>query len=277
MSALTVLVPFTLVAFMETEPEFETVLPLDPDEAADEGEDSTDKTEVLAELGGSWSSGNTETIVLNSSLKGSKRKGDNRVTAEAIADLGRAMSDEDGDGTISEEERADGFQLNEQELSLEGRYDRFLTENDIGYASLGWLNDPFSGYRGRVHQQVGYGRVLLRSDETRLISELGFDVAKEWYTEGVEPAEGRVYASRAFLGVVHTLSETTRFSQETEWLMNVEDLDDVRISGETALTLKATDVLNVQLSYELTYESVPVDGYRALDQSTQVTLVATLF
>jgi putative salt-induced outer membrane protein YdiY len=59
--------------------------------------------------------------------------------------------------------------------------------------------------------------------------------------------------------------------------VNVENIDDVRISGETALTLKATDVMNVQLSYELTYESVPVEGYRALDQSTQVTLVATLF
>jgi putative salt-induced outer membrane protein YdiY len=277
MSVALALVPVALIAFMETEPEFETVLPLDPDEVAAAEEVSTDVAEVLAELGGSWSSGNTENVVLNSSLTGSKRKADNRVSAEAIADLGRAMDDDDGDGTISDAERSNGFQLNEQEFSFEGRYDRFLTETDIGYATTGWLNDPFSGYRSRIHQQIGYGRVLMQTEETRLISELGFDVAKEWYTAGVDPTEGRVYASRAFVGVVHTLSDTTRFSQETEWLVNVENIDDVRISGETALTLKATDVMNVQLSYELTYESVPVEGYRALDQSTQVTLVATLF
>jgi len=277
MSVALAIVPVALVAFMETEPEFETVLPLDPDEVAAAEEVSTDVTEVLAELGGSWSSGNTENVVLNSSLTGSKRKSDNRVSAEAIADLGRAMDDDDGDGTISDAERSNGFQLNEQELSFEGRYDRFLTETDIGYATTGWLNDPFSGYRSRIHQQIGYGRVLMQTEETRLISELGFDVAKEWYMAGVDPTEARVYASRAFVGVVHTLSDTTRFSQETEWLVNVENIDDVRISGETALTLKATDVMNVQLSYEVTYESVPVEGYRALDQSTQVTLVATLF
>ena len=166
MSVALALAPVAFVAFMETEPEFETVLPLDPDEAADAEEDPTDVTEVLAELGGSWSSGNTENVVLNSSLIGSKRKGDNRISAEAIADLGRAMDDDDGDGTISDAERSNGFQLNEQELSFEGRYDRFLTETDIGYATTGWLNDPFSGYRSRIHQQVGYGRVLVQTEET---------------------------------------------------------------------------------------------------------------
>ena len=43
-----------------------------------------------------------------------------------------------------------------------------------------------------------------------------------------------------------------------------------------AFSAKLSDKFSIKLSHQLTFDNVPVEGFRTLDQTTLVTLVATV-
>ena len=57
---------------------------------------------------------------------------------------------------------------------------------------------------------------------------------------------------------------------------NVVDPADLRVLNTAFLTSKISDKLSLKLSHTLTFDNVPVEGFRPLDQVTMLTLVATL-
>ncbi|MGB0638587.1 MAG: DUF481 domain-containing protein, partial [Myxococcota bacterium] len=52
---------------------------------------------------------------------------------------------------------------------------------------------------------------------------------------------------------------------------------DVRIIGEVALSMKATDVFSVKTTYQIEHATLPLEGFRSTDQTMAFTLVASMF
>jgi len=234
------------------------------------------ETHVSAELGGVWVTGNADYYNLNGKLSGSHRGGRNKVTLETGVNMGRGLLDMDADGRLSDLERdAERVEISRKYWG-ELRYDRFVGEHASLYALGGALVDRFAGYDLRTHEQIGYSRLFVETKETIFKGELGADVAQENYVEGVDPNQDTIWAGRAMIALAHQFNETLSLTEQVEVYENILDLDDVRLLNQIALSARLSNAFSVKLSNALTFDNVPVEGYRKLDQTTLISLVATL-
>ena len=265
------------------------------DEVFAEAADPRDKpfeepeAELAAELGGAWSAGNTDSRTLTSSFAGAYRFHRNQIGSKGGLILGSAKPDTDGDGTLSEEERkAERVETARQAQALL-RYDRFITERSSVYVLAGAYTDPYTGYDSRFNAQTGYSRQLFLAEKpaeteegspttlTRVHAEVGLDFAREDFAEGVEPELERKVSGRAGLSVAQLITPGLLVSDDVEVFVNVRDPRDTRAVNILALSNQLSDKMAVKLSYKLTYDTDPVEGYVKADHVGLITLVATVF
>ena len=242
--------------------------------APDEGITAKKTTTTLsAELGGMWTSGNAQTYTLNAGANLGSRWQKNKISAVAGANVGAAVSDLDGNGLLDETERDEGYTANARRVFGEVRYDRFLTEKDSLYGLVGAFHDIFAGFDLRSHEQVGYSRLLVNDDTTTLRAELGVDVAQEWRTTDEFAV---IPAARLLLGATHKLNENVSVAETFELYENVIDPADLRILNAASLSTTLSSKFSLKLSHSLIFDNVPVEGFRKFDQTTAITLVASL-
>jgi hypothetical protein len=65
-------------------------------------------------------------------------------------------------------------------------------------------------------------------------------------------------------------------SETIEVYESVLDFEDVRLLNTASLTSSLSGKLSLKLSHTLIFDNVPVEGFEPLDQTTMITLVATL-
>jgi len=259
----------SLAAFAE-DPQFAgAVLP--PAEIPKENEAS-----LSAELGGTLVTGNADFYAVNGAVRGESRWKRNKVSASALVNIGASKVDTDADGLLSEAERKADYVQNLKRYAGEARYDRFFGQRGSIYALAGAIVDPFAGYDLRSHEQIGYSRLLVKQEKSQLRAELGFDVAQENYVEGVDPNRDMIYAGRLLVGLSHKFSDEVSFSDTFELYENVEQLDDLRMLNTATLSSALSNRLSIKLSHSLVFDNLPVAGYRKLDQTSMLTLVATI-
>lgn len=236
----------------------------------------TPETHLSAELGGAWTSGNTETWTVHAAVDGSHRAGRDRVTLLGGVNVGQSVADANGDGRLDDAERAAGHVETARRYFADGRYDRFVGERDSLYALVGVLVDPFAGYDTRSHAQLGYSRILVDAERTKLVAEIGGDVAREDFVEGVDPNLAYVVAARGLLGLEHAFNDNVLFTERVEVYEAIPEFADVRVVNQAALAATLDEVFSVKVSHQLLFDNRPVEGFEPLDQTTLVTLVATL-
>lgn len=234
------------------------------------------ESHLAAELGGSFTTGNTQNYALLASLDGDHRWKRNKFALDLGANLGQSVLDTNGDGHIDELERAAGWAETSRKYWADARYDRFVGQRDSLYLLAGGLVDPFAGYDNRTHVQLGYSRVLIESESTTLVAELGVDGAREDFIVDVEPNVAYILAARAMVGLTHKFSESVSFTDKLEAYENVLTPVDLRLLNQASLTAKLSDKFSLKLSHNLTYDNQPVEGFQPLDQSTTVTFVASI-
>ncbi len=234
------------------------------------------ETHLSAELGGAYATGNVEYYTANGLVDFSHRFSRNQFTLGGGVNLGKGVSDTDGDGILSDAERdAEKVEIARKYWG-DARYDRFLGDKSSLYVLGGVLSDIYAGYDLRSHEQIGYSRILVDNDSTDLKVELGADVAQENYVVGIDPNTAMVYSARGMASLSHKFNDSVSFSDTVEAYENILDTADLRVLNEAALSAKLSDVFSVKLSNQLTFDNVPVQGYRKLDQVTLISLVATL-
>ena len=185
--------------------------------------------------------------------------------------------DGDGDGLLSDDELKLDRVDNARKYYADGRYDRYLgKEKSSIYVLGGALHDPFSGYDLRTHEQVGYSRSLIDTDATELVAEIGVDYAQENYVAGVDPNQANVFAGRLMLGLTHQLTETIGLADRVEIYEAPLDPADVRVLNQASLNVGLSEKLALKLSHQLTFDNQPVQGYRPLDQTSMLTVVASI-
>lgn len=240
------------------------------------------EAKLTAELGGALTTGNSEFYTLTAGLNGSYRFQRSKFSLVGGAVTGSSRVDADGNGTLDDDERQVPMVQNAKRFYGDLRYDFFISGHDSLYALVGAFHDPFSGYRLRSHEQVGYSRMLLKTDDTQLVAELGADWAQEYYFGDVDPSRDvGILAARVMVGLNHKFSEGVGFQDTLEVYENVIDTADLRILNSASMVSALSSKLSLKLSHNLIFDNRPV-GYgtdaakRPLDQTMQVTLVASI-
>lgn len=231
---------------------------------------------LSAELGGTVVSGNAMFYALNGAVRGEARWKRNKLSGSARVNIGASKPDLDGDGLLSEAERNAEYVRNVKRYDGELRYDRYFGERGSIYLLAGAIIDPFAGYDLRSHEQIGYSRLLVKQKNTQLRAEIGFDVAQENYVEDVDPNFDQIFAGRLLIGLQHKFSDEVSFSDTFELYENVEKIDDLRLLNTATLSSALSNRLSLKLSHSLIFDNIPVEGYQKLDQTTMLTLVATI-
>lgn len=231
---------------------------------------------LAAELGGALTTGNTETWAVHATLDGSYRAGRNRFTLLGGANLGQSTVDANADGHLDDAERATGYVETARKYFADARYDRFVGDRDSLYLLAGVLVDPFAGYDTRSHAQLGYSRILVEAERTKLVAEIGADVAREDFVLGVDPDLAYVIAARGLMALEHKFNDNVAFTERVEVYEAVPAFSDVRVLNQAGITAKLDAVFSVKVQHQLTFDNVPVEGFEKLDQTSTVTFVATL-
>lgn len=231
---------------------------------------------LTAEAGAALTTGNSEFYTLTSGLNGSYRWERSKLALVGGIVVGSARVDADANGTLSEAERQVPMAENARRMFADARYDLFLSGKDSLYVLAGAFHDPFAGFDSRTHEQIGYSRALLKNEKTTLVGELGADWAQENYVEGIDPNYANIIAARAMVGLSHKFTEGVGFEDTLEAYENVQNLDDLRVLNKASLVSSLSKKFSLKLSHQLIFDNVPVEGYRKLDQTMQVTLVASI-
>lgn len=231
---------------------------------------------VSAELGGAVTSGNTEFWTLSATGTATYKWKKNKFGFVAGALTGRGRVDADGNGTISQAERDAKLVEQARKFTADARYDRFFGEKNSLYLLAGAFTDPFSGYQLRSHEQFGYSRLLAKTESLELVSEIGVDYAQEFYNSGIDPSYQGIVAGKLLVGGSYTFNEAVSLSEQVELYENVIDPTDLRLYNTAALTAKIGKPLGLKVGHTLIFDNVPVEGFRKLDQTLTLTIVATL-
>ncbi len=234
------------------------------------------ETKLGAQIGGILATGNTDSYTFTAGINASHKAGDNQVRVGVVAANGKAIPDLNADGRVDQDERNKGRVETSRNLGGEARYDRFFGEMNSLYGLVGALHDPFQGYDLRSHAQLGYSRTLVKTETTVLLAEIGGDVARENYLEGVDPNGATIIAARGLVGTTITLNDIVTLTETFEAYENVIDTDDLRLINDLGVQAKLSGALALKLGHKLVFDNVPVEGFRKTDQTVTVTLVATI-
>ncbi len=256
------------------------------------------ETHVKASAGGTFSSGNSESVTFNAALDATHKWSSNQFGIVGAAAVGFGATDANADGFLASSERCLGLANKEcdstaERYSLDARYDRFVSDKSSIYLLAGGFHDKFAGFALRSHVQLGYANHVVDTEDTHLKLEAGVDFANEAYIAGVTPASARLLGVQVGLGFDHAFNESVGFSDALtvyEPLVTQPDgsafaphFTDVRVGNVAAISAKMTDRLSISVSDTLACRNEPIaapDGItesRApFDNTLAVALVASL-
>jgi hypothetical protein len=156
-----------------------------------------------------------------------------------------------------------------------GRYDRFFTTNNSGYASAQAAADRIAGKTFYGGGQVGYSRQLVNTPRNVLVAELGYDYSYERYVQQtgkvIDPVS--IQSARIFAGETLKLSAATGIGASVEALFNLNSegkainvdthmpgvgaFKDTRINGKVSLTTNLHKQLSIAFGFTLRYDENP--------------------
>jgi len=247
-------------------------------------------------------SGNSRTTTGAVGASASRKAGHDKFSAEAGAAYARADItvgvDANMNGALSRDEIQTITTTTTRAWLAKARYDRFLTEHNSLYLSAGVTADQPAGKQLFGGAQLGYSRLLYKSDRHELATEAGYDFTYENYVAPGDPVN--IHSARGFAGYTGKVRTDTEVSGATEVLVNLNSEDtptgtvkagrDVRVNGKAAVTTKLTSILSLRVGFTLKYDrapaprpqigGLPFDGFtplaKRLDTITELQLVVTL-
>jgi putative salt-induced outer membrane protein YdiY len=179
-----------------------------------------------------------------------------RISLELI---GGAMSAKDRGESIAEKYNGS------EKLSFK------FTDRNYAYEKVGWDKDRFAGVKSRWDGSAGLGRHLIKTERNALLGEIGAGyIAEDRYNQ----PKNNFSTGRAYTKYVHTISPTSDFSQDAEYLQNFENPDDFRAKTETALTAAISAHFSMKAYFIWKHVGVPPVGFGRNDTTTGVALVA---
>jgi len=141
-----------------------------------------------------------------------------------------------------------------------------LSDIDYAFAELEYVNDRFSGYNYRVSENIGYGRVLYKTDDLGLTGEISAGMRQsEQNGEDMENSVlGKVSAKANW-----DISEGLKL---TEDLSVAVASDSIITNSNTALKTQLSEKLYLKLGLDIEHISDVPDGRENIDTKTMLTI-----
>lgn len=234
---------------------------------------------ATVKAGFTMTSGNSQTTGLVGTGSVSRKEGNNRVALDANGAYGRSnvqtpeFNDMANPTGITGLHRTDIVTTNN--WLVKGRYDRFFTPNNSGYAAASAAADQIAGKTFYGGGQVGYSRQIYKSAMHLLVAELGYDYSYESYVavNMTTPPAVSIHSARLFAGEALTLSKATGINASVEAFFNlnketnalnvstglpgVDAFHDTRINGKIGLTTTLFAKLSIGFGFTIKYDQNP--------------------
>jgi hypothetical protein len=249
------------------------------------------------------SGGNSSATAGAAGLTIARNAGRNKLAMDLSGAYARTevdvSSDADADGFIGPGELTTERRTSSRLLSGRLRYDRFFTERSSAFAAALAASDRPSGKELTGGGQVGWSRLLYRSETSTLTAELGYDFSFEKYVDVSDVLA--IHSARLFAGAETKLAEATAFAVGVEVLENlnpettatgtVDPFGDLRINGKGSITTKVFSNISLRFGVTVRYDREPAPrpklklpfamGFQPRADTTDVlseaTVVVTLF
>ena len=275
---------FALPALAQTNPTFtfakpDEVKPADPTKPAPPPPPPKVEWRAMAKGGFTMTSGNSQTTSLVGAGNLSRKEGNNRLSIDANGAYGRSnvvtpvYDSPTPPMTIVGIGRTDIETTNN--WLVKGRYDRFFTANNSGYAAASAAADKIAGKSFYGGGQIGYSRQIYKSAMHLLVAELGYDYSHESYVQAgmTTPPSVSIHSARLFAGETLTLSKATGITGSVEALFNlnketealnasndtpgVDAFHDTRLNAKVGLTTTLFAKLSIGFGFTLKYDQNP--------------------
>lgn len=253
-------------ALAQANPKFEYLKKADADKA---------QWKASASAGALLATGNANSFTVNGSGSVARVDPKNKIALDVSGAFGQSttttFTDKNGDGLLGgEDELGNETKTTTQLWGVKLRYDRFFSQNNVGYLSTMVGSNELAGKRIFGNVQVGYARQLYHSDRNELFLEAGYDFTYEFYKEGSDPDFLPIHSLRLFFGHNLKLTPDTGLFTGIEGLFNIAPInppgfdkgtvgpfEDTRINFKTALNTKLYKSLSFRFSFTALFDNIP--------------------
>lgn len=253
-------------ALAQANPKFEYLKKADADKA---------QWKASASAGALLATGNANSFTVNGSGSVARVDPRNKIALDVSGAFGQSttttFADKNGDGLLGgEDELGNETKTTTQLWGVKLRYDRFFSQNNVGYLSTMVGSNELAGKRLFGNVQVGYARQLYHSDRNELFLEAGYDFTYEFYKEGSNPDFLPIHSLRLFFGHNLKLTPDTGLFTGIEGLFNIAPInppgfdkdtvgpfEDTRINFKTALNTKLYKSLSFRFSFTALFDNIP--------------------
>jgi putative salt-induced outer membrane protein len=146
-----------------------------------------------------------------------------------------------------------------------------IGDDDYLFERFRWDRNRFAGIAAMNSATLGAGRTLWKTPSNSFNAELGPGFVNE---ERIGENHQDFASGRVFAKYVHVFSPTANFSQDAEYLQNLENTKDLHINTVTGLTTTLTSVFSLKVSYAWKHWSAPPPGFIKDDTLTAIALIA---
>ncbi|MFL5306502.1 MAG: DUF481 domain-containing protein [Polyangia bacterium] len=224
-------------------------------------------------------SGNSQTTNGTFAASASRKEGNNKLALDGGAAYGHSNVitpnyDDPTMPTVIQSLRRSDVETTNSWL-IKGRYDRFFTTNNSGYASGQAAADKIAGKSFFGGGQVGYSRQLFKTAMHTTMAEIGYDFSYERYVQSpgktLDPVA--IHSARLFLGEVLKLTPETGINASVEAFLNlnketkaldasngqpgVDPFHDTRVVGKIGLTTTLRKRLSIGFGFTVRYDQNP--------------------
>lgn len=221
--------------------------------AAEPLEDSPAPWKGEVEIGGVATSGNTNTKSLKTKLR-------------AVNEMVKWRHSFKADSYYSESSDGSGDDAQRLAASVNTAYK--ISGRDHAFAEAGYENDRFSGYKYRVHEAVGLGRAMVKTERVLLSLEAGPGGRHSLLEDGSREDEAVFLAGLDFKW---RIGESSELSEE---LSSVAGSEGTVVESSTAFKTNISgSSLSLKLSLDTRWNSSPPVDKKETDTTTSVTLV----
>ena len=211
--------------------------------------------------------GNSQSKNFSFGVNAFRKEGNNKLALEGGLAYGTSNSFlVDGTGQISREQV-----VSTNNWTSKGRYDRFITDNNVAYVSGQAAGDKIAGKTFYGGGQAGYSRQLWDNRWNIVVAELGYDFSYERYVTSGDPVA--IHSARVLVGETLSITKQTGVTASIEALFNlnketkaidvntgtpgVDPFKDTRVNGKVGLSTNLHKQLSFGFSFAIKYDQNP--------------------
>lgn len=147
-------------------------------------------------------------------------------------------------------------------------YKRLFTERFYGTMGTTYIRNDISDVKYRVTADPGLGYFLWKEDDLKFSVEAG----PSYLWEEVDGESDDYLAPRVGERIEYALGETSKFFEQANVLLDINDSDNYLVTGEAGIEAKLNSMLSLVISIKDIYDNMPAAGRKQNDLISLTTL-----